>query len=98
MCQSYSGGPAVVCAIYGSKMLLPHAVAFSVCSRKPFNKAVLACYVQLQDVRGIPLVESIRRFAKSVILMHSPHWVRCVMDEFARHYHTSNPRSFDSAG
>ena len=70
----------------------------SVSSRNPFNKAVLACYVCLQDVRGKSLAESIRKFAKSVTLTDSPHWVRCVMDEFARHYHTSNPRSFDSAG
>ena len=73
-------------------------MSLSVCYRKPFNKAVLACYVRLQDMRGIPLVESIRTFAKSVTLMDLPHWVKCVMDEFARHYHTSNPLSFDSAG
>ena len=66
--------------------------------RHSFNRAVLACYVQLQDVRGVPLVESIRTFARSVTLMDSPCWVKSVMDEFARHYHTSNPRSFDSAG
>ena len=65
---------------------------------KEFNKAVLRCFVQLQQFKGLDLVNALRMFLKSFVLPGESQQIDRMIETFGIRYCSCNPGIFSCTG
>jgi len=65
---------------------------------KEFNKAVLRCFVQLHQFKGLDLVNALRMFLRSFVLPGESQQIDRMIETFAIRYCSCNPGIFSCTG